>query len=315
MSHPIAVVTVTYNSADHVTAMIGSIRDSTQGDVPIIVVDNGSRDGTCSLLRQFSDVVVTEQSNTGYADGVNRGIELAPDGHDVLVINPDVVVETVCIERLVAALAEHSAAAVVVPALVDTTGRLLPSLRHAPSAWRILAEALLGGRRAGRFGEAFRPTPGAGPQEAEWATGAVMLLRRAALTDVGPWDTSFFLYSEETEFCLRARRAGYRVLCEPRATALHVGGAMGIVPGLWALRAVNRVRLQRRRAGVTAGAAFHLASILFELRRAAMGHRVSRVAVRSLLRRDLDREAVRLTCELGGDPTPMLAPTRGSRID
>ena len=103
-------------------------------------------------------------------------------------------------------------------------GHLLPSLRRAPVWWRTLVEAIVGGSRAGRLGESFQPTRHGDLPDADSATGAAMLMRRDVIDEVGPWGESFLLYSEETEFCLRVRDAGYRLLHEPRAVMVHVGG-------------------------------------------------------------------------------------------
>ena len=303
MTRPIAVVCVTYNAGDHVGAMLASVhRDDSDREVPVIVIDNGSSDGTVELLRAASGIEVVEQTNVGYAGGLNRGIAEAPTGHDILVLNPDVILRPGALDRLSAVLQAQDDVAIAVPALFDTLGVLLPSLRRAPVWWRTLVEAVVGGSRAGRLGESFPPDVHRGLQDADWATGAALLIRRDVVDEVGPWDESFFLYSEETEYCLRVRDAGYRLVCEPQATMVHVGGELGRNARLWALRAVNRVRLQRRRSR-TSAAALRAASVVFESRRALLGDAVSRAAIRALLSRDLDGVAAQLTRELGGEPT------------
>ena len=302
MTRPVAVVCVTYNAGDHVGDMLGSVhRAISDREVPVIVIDNGSSDGTVELLRAASGIQVVEQTNVGYAGGLNRGIAEAPVGHDILALNPDVVLRPGAVDRLSAVFEERDDVAIAVPALFDTSGRLLPSLRRAPVWWRTLVEAFVGGSRAGRLGESFQPDLQGGLQDADWATGAAMLIRRDVFDEVGPWDQSFFLYSEETEFCLRVRDAGHRLVCEPQSAMMHVGGEMGRNARLWALRAVNRVRLQRRRSRPSA-AALRAASVVFESRRALLGDAVSRAAIRALLSRDLEGVAVQLTRELGGDP-------------
>ncbi len=302
MTRPVAVVCVTYNSTEHVRAMLASLAEASEASsIPVVVVDNGSQDGTVESLRGVAGVTVIEQCNTGYADGINRGVVDAPQGHDILVLNADVLVQPGAIDTMSAVLEEDPAAAIVVPALRDESGALLPSLRRTPTWWRTAIEAVVGGSRAGRLGEARQPDPADGRQVADWATGAAMLIRREVLDEVGPWDPSFFLYSEETEYCLRVRDAGYRVICEPQAAMTHIGGELSRHPDLWALRAVNRVRLQRRRGTVSAKL-FRAASVVFELRRALLGDVPSRAALRALLSRDLDGVAERLSRRLGGEP-------------
>lgn len=297
----LTVVAVSYNAAKYVDAMLASVWASISDvAVEIVVVDNSSSDDTVARVETHTDIRVVQQSNTGYAHGVNRGIEQAAAGNDILVINPDVVLAPEAIARLLLVLADRPDAAIVVPRLVDDRGTTLPSLRREPTAWRTLVEALIGGSRAGRFGEAYAPEVGGGRRDVDWATGAVMLLRREAVTVLGPMDDSFFLYSEETEYCLRARDHGFATVCEPGAIAHHVGGDMAKNPDLWALRAVNRVRLHRRRAGRASSVGFWAASALFELRRALTGERVSRVALRVLVCGDPETQAAALSLKLAG---------------
>ena len=297
----VSVVCVTFNAADHVVSMLGSLDEgSSSPELPVVVVDNGSTDGTVDLVRSVPGITLVEQHNSGYAAGLNRGFREVPDGHDILILNADVVLQPGAMDRLTAVLAEENDVAIVVPVLRDASGALLPSLRRRMAWWRTLAETLVGGSRAGRLGEVYEPDPCGGLQETEWATGAAMLLRREIADELGPWDESFFLYSEETEYCLRARDRGYRVVCQPAAVVTHVGGEMGRDARLWALRAVNRIRLQRRGGRVGAGALW-ATSVLFELRRAAAGNPVSRAALKALLSRDLDGVAERLVASLGGE--------------
>lgn len=304
----VAVVAVSFNAVDHVGAMIESVRSGNPHEPPpIIVVDNGSTDGTVALLRGLPDVQLIEQTNRGYASGVNRGVAAAPDGHDILVLNPDLRVRAGAIRLLGEALDAAPDIAIAVPALQDDRGHVQASLRREPTWWRTLVETLVGGTRAGRLGESYRPHQ-EGLQRADWATGAALLVRRDVLDELGPWDESYFLYSEETEFCLRARDAGYRLVCQPRAIAEHVGGDMARNPLLWALRAVNQVRLERRRRGCVAAAIFRSTAILFELRRVLTGDAVSRAALWALTTRDLEATAIRLTTALGGDPAGMASP-------
>ncbi len=314
MPRPIAVVTVTFNAEAALQTFLASLAAGTsQPPTPVIVVDNGSSDGTRNLLRQQEGLTLVEQSNTGYAHGVNRGVEEAPDGYDIMVLNPDTVVDAGAFDRLAAVLDTDPTAGIVVPTLRAPTGETLRCLRREPRAWRTLVETIVGGTRAGRLGEAYQPDARLGPQEVDWATGAAMLLRRDVLEKLGGLDESYFLYSEETEFCLRVRDAGYRVIHEPAAVVEHVGGPMERNPQLWALRAVNRVRLASRRSGRSSAVGFRLAAIAFEVRRALTGDLVARAALRALLRRDLDGAAVDLARSLGADVGPMLRATADPR--
>ena len=115
-------------------------------------------------------------------------------------------------------------------------------------------------------------------------TGAIMLISAQCLEKCGLWDESFFLYSEETEFALRARDHGFATRLAPEARATHLGGESNTSARLWALLSVNRVRLYRRRHSAVATALYWCAVMLREAPRAALGRRTSRAAVTALLR-------------------------------
>ncbi|HEX6872230.1 MAG TPA: glycosyltransferase family 2 protein, partial [Micromonosporaceae bacterium] len=109
------------------------------------------------------------------------------------------------------------------------------------------------------------------------------LISKACWDAVAPWDESFFLYSEETDFLLRARDAGFLTRLEPSAHAIHIGGNSRMAPWLWRLLTVNRVRLYRRRHGRAATALYWAAVLLREVSRALLGSRPSRAAAGALL--------------------------------
>src|SRR5262249_15634965 len=103
------------------------------------------------------------------------------------------------------------------------------------------------------------------------------------IRDVGPWDESFLLYSEETEFALRAADRGWTLWYEPAAVVEHIGGESDTNPNLSALAVVNRVRLVRSRRGPIAAAAFHLGVGCGTAVRAIGGRRTSRATLLALI--------------------------------
>lgn len=287
----LVIVVVTWNSAEHVAALLHSLPDAVAGvdSWGLFVADNGSTDGTCDLVRRLAPqaTVVPVGRNAGFAAGINAATAAARPSRAVLLLNPDVRLRPGSVRQLLDTLALPSTG-IAVPRLVDADGELAPSLRREPTLLRIVGEALLGGDRAGRFhrlGEVVtdhrrydRPTT------ADWATGAVMLVSRACLEALGGFDESFFLYSEETDFALRARDAGFRLRYAPDAVAVHEGGESNTSPRLYALLTANRVRLYGRRHGRLATTAFWAALLIGEAARAVAGRATSRAAVKALLR-------------------------------
>jgi GT2 family glycosyltransferase len=162
-----------------------------------------------------------------------------------------------------------------------------PSLRRAPTVTRAFAEALLGGRLASRVGLGeliMEHEPHERPGPASWATGAAMLISTRAAAEIGPWDESFLLYGEETEYALRAADRGWALWYEPEAVMMHVGGTQTVTNAdLFALLVVNRVRLFRARHGRMRSLTYQAAVVLGELVRAAAGRPTAAAALRSLL--------------------------------
>lgn len=296
---PVAVLVVTWNSAAVLPEFLASLPEGMAGtDWRLVVADNDSADDTVELLHRLAPdaTVVQTGRNAGYAAGVNAalGAAAAWEGgfRAAMVCNPDIRMRRGCAASLVdalgTALPDGTRVGISVPLLYEEDGRtLVHSLRREPSVTRALGEAVLGNRRAGRFAHwselVTDPAAYTRATRADWATGALMVLSRACLDACGAWDESFFLYSEETDYCLRARDLGFVTRLEPAASATHLGGDSRVSPRLWTLLTVNRVRLHRRRHGVAATTAFWAAVLLRETSRAALGRAPSRAAVGALL--------------------------------
>ncbi len=291
----IAVVIVTYNSADLIDRCLDSLVAGCRGVklVEVIISDNASSDQTLARAGQHVDNIPLRilrlAHNAGYAAGINAAVAtLDPRVEAVLVLNPDITVRPGAVRVLVDALREPSRG-IAVPKLLNPDGSLQLSLRRLPTVTRAFVEAVIGGDRAARVGSLGerianpRLYDRQGP--ACWATGAAMLISVDVWRDIGPWDESFLLYSEETDFALRARDRGWQLWFEPAAVMEHIGGEnVTTNPALFALLAVNRVRLFRQRNGHLRGAAYHAAVALGEAIRAAAGRRTARAAVVALVR-------------------------------
>ncbi len=220
----VAVVVVTHNALPWVEPCLESVRG-----VPTVVVDNASTDGTPDVVRElFPEVELVEEENRGLAAGWNAGLARTSARY-VLLLNADAWLVGDALERLVAFADSRPDAAVVGPRLSNPDGTLQRSVRGFPTPWRLATEYFFLRKLAPRsrllnafYAGGFEHDE---VHEAEFLMGACLLVRRAAIDEVGPLDESFFLFSEETDWCRRFVDAGWKVLFFPGAECVHVGGA------------------------------------------------------------------------------------------
>jgi GT2 family glycosyltransferase len=314
------VIIVTYNSAEVLKDCLESLRDQHAFLTDVLVVDNASSDDTLALAAAAHHLpmrTVEMGRNAGYASAINAGIAaLDLSSVDaVMMLNADCRLTSGTLGVLAAAL-RRPGVGIAVPLLLNPDGSVQPSIRHAPSVRRALAEALLG-RAATRIGGpgglgelVTDPRPHARPGPVAWATGAAMLVSTSTIELVGTWDESFLLYSEETDYCLRAADRGLRTWFEPTAVIEHIGGDQQRSPMLAKLAVVNRVRLFRRRHNALHAAAFAAVVTAGEGVRAMLGRKVSRASFIALVRpsqrvRELPGESV----PTGGAGSPSEATT------
>ena len=248
----VGLVVITYNSAALLPDFLGSMPDGLLGvQATLVVADNASADETAAIVRELApDALFVETGgNLGYAGAFNVGARHLPDADALFILNPDIRLQHGCVRQMLKTMSQPDTG-IVVPRMLNGDGQLSFSLRHEPSVLRVWAEALLGGGRAARLGLSeviVDDHTYDQPTVVPWATGAAMLISMQCLDAVGPWDESFFLYSEETDFALRARDHGYVLRYDPAATVVHFGGDAPSSPYLWSLLTVNRVRLFAKR--------------------------------------------------------------------
>ncbi len=222
MSAEVSVVVVTYNALPWLERCLDSVRGH-----ETIVVDHGSTDGTLELVRGRGDVRLIEQENRGFGAGNNAGMRAA-SGRYTLLLNADAWVVGDAVDQLVAFADEHPEAAIVGPRLRNEDGTLQRSVRGFPTLWGLATEYLFLRKLAPGW-ERLNPLYGGGfdhesVREADWLYGACLLVRRDAADSVGLFDERFFMFSEETDWCYRFRAAGWKILFDPGAEVVHVGG-------------------------------------------------------------------------------------------
>jgi len=281
----IDIIIVTYNSAQFIGELLDSL-PAALGNITanVIIVDNGSADSTVKILLDRGDCQVVQSTNVGYAGGINRGVRESSGANAILILNPDTRLFPGSVVHLLAAL-RTPGTGIAVPRVLSDHGSLEFSLRREPSLLRALG---LSRTRLPALSEYVQEAAAyEHPHAVDWALGAVFMISRRCFDTLGGWDESFFLYSEETDFSLRARDIGLRTWYEPRSVAVHIGGGSGRNSRTHAMRAVNRVRLYRRRHGLLASWCFYWLTVARELSWWLRGYPQSRFAAVALLRPSL----------------------------
>jgi GT2 family glycosyltransferase len=216
----VAVVVVTYNPGPHLARCLEAVGALTLPPHRVIVVDNGSEDGSLAALeaRPGRHELVALGGNTGFAAAANRGIEHAADCDLVALLNPDAFPEPGWLEALVRAASERPEHAMLASRqlMADDPSRL-------DGAGDVYAVSGLAWRRL--FGQPARGTALA-REEVFGPCAAAALYRRDALVEAGGFDESFFCYFEDVDLAFRLRLRGRRCLYVPDAVVHHVGSAV-----------------------------------------------------------------------------------------
>lgn len=208
----ISAIIVNYRQPALTEEAVASLRDSSEGDsVSIVVVDNGSADGSLERLKESCAgcTVLDAGGNLGFSGGNNVGIRYAL-GHGaeyILLLNNDATAESGAVEALLAAAGPKTIAA--------------PKIVFASDPSRVWYGGGHVSRMRGGFYHDIDATSADTAREVDFASGCCMLLPAAFFRECGLMDERFFLYCEDAELCLRAVRAGYRIRYEPRAVVRH----------------------------------------------------------------------------------------------
>ncbi len=200
----------------------------------VILVDDGSRDGTADAARGAYEhlEVLTNETPQGFARSANRGLAAAR-GRFLLLLNSDTELDGIAFVHVSAAF-DDPRLGVAGASLFNPDGSPQWSGRRLPTRAWLTAMAsglptLLGRLRAYRR---LRPPSGTAGEDVEWVTGAAMMIRRETWEAIGPLDESFAFYGQDLAFCQKARQAGWAVRVVPGWRVMHVGGAsIGRLPG------------------------------------------------------------------------------------
>jgi GT2 family glycosyltransferase/peptidoglycan/xylan/chitin deacetylase (PgdA/CDA1 family) len=226
----VSIVIPNWNTKELTCECISSIcRETTAVSYEIIIVDNGSADGSVEVIKsRFPDVrIVVNKINRGFAAACNQGM-LAGKGRYVLLLNSDILILDSAIDKTVRYADSQPQAAVVGCQVRNDDYGVSKTCFRFPSVLDLIF-------RTFGFSKIFKNSRLFGRERMQWwardteeevevVTGMFMLARRCAIDEVGLMDEDYFFYCEEVDWCYRFRKAGWKVKFWPGASIIHVGG-------------------------------------------------------------------------------------------
>jgi GT2 family glycosyltransferase len=221
----LSIVIVNWNTKEYVLPCLRSIFGKGEGmGSEVILVDNGSQDGSGSEVRKvFPSVhVIQNDQNLGFAKAANQGLRKA-SGRYALLLNPDTEVKPETFERLVSFMDAHWDVGITGAQLLNSDGSKQNSIASFPSlVTELLNKSLLRWLFPKKFPGKERDF--SEPLEVDSVIGACMMVRRDAWDQVGLLDEDYFLFLEETDWCYRLKRVGWKIYHVPQAEIYHFQG-------------------------------------------------------------------------------------------
>jgi|ERR1051326_2301512 GT2 family glycosyltransferase len=205
----VSVITVTYNSAASIADCLESARAQRDVQSEILVIDNASSDRTVGFVRglQATLTLIENRENVGFGRACNQGFA-ASKGRYIYLLNPDAqLIGTDALATICRALSEHKQWGMAGSRVETATGEKKSPATTYPDQSHVRKD--------------FSQLPG----KIAWVVGASMMVKREVYAELGGFDPEFFLYSEETDFCLRLRQRGYEIGFVEGAAVRHIGGA------------------------------------------------------------------------------------------
>ena len=216
---PVYVLLLNWNDADNTLACLRSVYELDYANFCVLVVDNGSTDGSDQAIRQAFPQVefIANEANLGFAGGANVGLDYAQQqgATYVLFINNDTILDPALLTEMVQVAETHPNAGVLTPKIYyydDPTLIWAAGARQAPFPPRV---KMIGLRRRDhpRYDK---------PRRLDYATGCALLIRRTVLETVGGFDPIYWpIYHEDYDFCARVTKGGWEIWYVPTAKMWH----------------------------------------------------------------------------------------------
>jgi len=215
----VTIIVLNWNGLDDTLDCLESLGQLDYQGYEVVVVDNGSVDGSVPVIRErFPGVTIVENGeNLGYAGGNNVGLRyaMAQRADYALLLNNDTVVDPAFLRILVDTMEAEPAVGIAGPTIYYHQHPDVIWSAGGSIDWRRGSTRMVGldEQDVGQFGKK--------PREVDFITGCALLARMKAVEEASELDERFFMYYEETEWCVRIARAGYRIIHVPQAKIWH----------------------------------------------------------------------------------------------
>ena len=218
MSKTVSVITVNWNTARLIDKLMDSLLEfEAEIDLEVVVVDNNSDPDDsnylkmlCKRYKSLAMTIIKNNANIGYAEACNFGVDVA-SGEYLAFIHPDAYLTEPMFAKLIKRVQEGKKIGVIGSKILSESGETVLSAGRANSIMGIAA------------GAKFLPPAKEGERFVDWVLGAFLFTKKPIFDELGGFDPRFFMYAEDSDYCLKAKSAGYRVLYFPEVEVVHFG--------------------------------------------------------------------------------------------
>lgn len=239
----VAIVIVNYRTGDLVVNCLESLKNILSPSVKAVVVDNLSGDNSVDVIGKWVSTIsnarlICSETNSGFSGGNNLAIEAVKkmgfDADFIWLLNPDTVVRDNALQHLLTFMQQNPQAGIAGSRLEDSDGTAQCSAFRFHTVLSELDDGLKLGiisKLLRRWQVALLPISDTA-ENVDWVAGASMLIRKQVFDGVGKFDDDYFLYFEETDFCLQAKKTGWSCWYVPESRIVHfVGSSTGVTDG------------------------------------------------------------------------------------
>ncbi len=221
MGKKVFCIVLNWNGKQYLKKCLDSIFESSYKNLTVVVVDNFSNDGSCDFIKKnYKKVILIQNhSNLGWTGGNNRGIKYAlkQKADIIFILNNDTQIDKKCIEELVKEITRHDETGIVGPKiLLSTNGRKTNRISFAGGKFTSnrYFGVHIGNNKVDD--KTYRKV-----KQTQFITGAAIMIKREVFKRAGLFDDNYFIYYDEADFCIRAKKLGFKIYFVPTAYAYH----------------------------------------------------------------------------------------------